>query len=113
MEHSSNPLTPSPTVNSSIIDRITSGFSIKTIYHADQTAPQEDTKPLHPLENRKVVYHTANKDFVREYCDPFGVISEEGLATMTYVDKDTDIKYHAVEATLVERKRIRDKFFDL
>lgn len=113
MDHSSNPTTPSPAVISSIIERITSGFSIKTIYHADQTAPQEDTKPLHPRENRKVIYHTANKFFVREYCDPFGVISEEGLATMTYVDKNTGIKYHAVEATLVERKRIRDKFFDL
>ena len=113
MDHSSNSTTPSPAVISSIIERITSGFSIKTIYHAVQTAPHEGSKPLYPRDNSKVVYHTAKKDFVREYCDPFGVISEEGLATMTYVDKDTDIKYHAVEATLVERKRIRDRFFDL
>lgn len=111
MEPSSNPTTPSPAVISSIIDRISSGYSIKTIYHADQTAPQEDTRPLHPRVNRKVIYQTANKDFVREYCDPFGVISEEGLVAMAYIDKDTNIKYHAVEATLVKRKRIRDKFF--
>jgi hypothetical protein len=111
MEPSSNPSTPSPTVNSSIIDSFINGYSIKTIYHANQTAPQEDIKFLHPRVSRKVIYHTANKDFVREYCDPFGVISEEGLVAMAYIDKDTNIKYHAVEATLVKRKRIRDKFF--
>ena len=96
-----------------VIDAISDGYSLKTIYHADETAPQEDqTKPLHPRLSRKTIYHPANKDFIREYCDAFGIINEQGLATMTFIDDETHIKYIAVDATLVKRKRIRDKFFD-
>ena len=96
-----------------VIDAISDGYSIKTIYQADETAPQEDqTKPLHPRLSNKTIYHPANKDFIREYCDAFGVINEQGLVKMTFIDGETHIKYIAVEATLVKRKRIRDKFFD-
>ena len=96
-----------------VIDAISDGYSLKTIYHADETAPQEDqTTPLHPRLRRKTIYHPANKDFIREYCDAFGIINGQGLATMTFIDDETHIKYIAVEATLVKRKRIRDKFFN-
>lgn len=96
-----------------VIDAISDGYSLKTVYHADETAPQEDqTSPLHPRLSRKTIYNPANKDFIREYCDAFGVINEQGLATMTFIDDETHIKYIAVEATLVKRKRIRDKFFN-
>ena len=96
-----------------VIDAISDGYSIKTVYHADETAPQEDqTTPLHPRLSNKTIYHPANKDFIREYCDAFGVINEQGLVKMTFIDDETNIKYIAVEALLVKRKRIRDKFFD-
>lgn len=96
-----------------VIDAISDGYSIKTIYQADETAPQEDqTTPLHPRLSNKTIYHPANKDFIREYCDAFGVINEQGLVKMTFIDDETNIKYIAVEATLVKRKRIRDKFFN-
>jgi hypothetical protein len=96
-----------------VIDAISDGYSIKTVYHADETTPQEDqTTPLHPRLSRKTIYHPANKDFIREYCDAFGVINEQGLLKMTFIDDETNIKYIAVEALLVKRKRIRDKFFD-
>ena len=96
-----------------VIDAISDGYSIKTVYHADETAPQEDqTTPFHPRLGRKTIYQPANKDFIREYCDAFGVINEQGLVKMTFIDDETNIKYIAVEATLVKRKRIRDKFFN-
>ena len=96
-----------------VIDAISDGYSIKTIYQADETAPQEDqTTPLHPSLSIKTIYHPANKDFIREHCDAFGVINETGLVKMTFIDNKTHIKYIAIEATLVKRKRIRDKFFD-
>ena len=96
-----------------VIDAISDGYSIKTIYRADETAPQEDkTSPLHPRFSNKTIYHPANKDFIREHCDAFGIINEQGLVKMTFLDNVTHIKYIAVEATLVKRKRIRDKFFN-
>jgi hypothetical protein len=96
-----------------VIDAISDGYSIKTVYHADETAPQEDqTSPLHPRLSNKTFYHPANKDFIRAHCDAFGIINEQGLIKMTFIDDKTNIKYIAVEATLVKRKRIRDKFFD-
>ncbi len=99
--------------SNSVINAISYGYSLKTIYLADETSPQENnTEPLHPRVSRKIVYHPANKDFIREYCDAFGVINEAGLATMTFVDDTTHIKYVAVECILVQRKRIRDKFFN-
>ena len=101
------------TTSNGVIDAISDGSSIKTIYQADETSPQEDqTTPLHASLSNKTIYHPANKDFIREHCDAFGVINEQGLVKMTFIDNKTHIKYIAVEATLVKRKRIRDKFFD-
>lgn len=85
-------------------------YRLKTTYMISNTRDQETEMPFSETKV-KIELKIPVKDFVKEYCNEFGIVSEDGLEILSY-DSNEGSAYTAVFGELIRLENIRDRFID-